>query len=157
MRQAILTSTIILIIASLLAAVVLGSRSKKTKTQASPQALETNSPPVTQSPISRAPIFFYGNTCPHCAEVEVWMKENKIEEKIEIIKKEVYDNQDNFSELLKTAKKCGLSTNTIGVPFLYTPEGRCLIGTPEVTAYLSDKAGISDNLDEGESGKEGKR
>lgn len=148
-----LTTAIIFIITGLLTLVVLGSRSKKTETQVSPSATETNSSVVTQSPISHAPIFFFGNTCPHCAEVEAWMKENKIEEKIEIIKKEVYDNKDNFSELVETAKKCGLSTNSIGVPFLYTPEGRCLIGTSDVIAYLSDKAGLSDTEAESDSGK----
>jgi glutaredoxin len=83
---------------------------------------------------------FYGNACPHCADLEKWMQENKIEEKIKIIKKEVYDNQQNAQELTQAAKKCGLTTNSIGVPFLFA-EGRCLIGTSDIISFLSQKAG----------------
>jgi len=82
---------------------------------------------------------FYGNTCPHCADLEKWMQENKIEEKIKIIKKEIYDNQQNAQELTQAAKKCGLATNSIGVPFLFA-EGRCLIGTSNIISFLSQKA-----------------
>jgi glutaredoxin len=87
-------------------------------------------------------VFYYGNTCPHCKEVEDWMEENKIEEKLKIVKKEVYDNKANASELFSVAKKCGINSSSIGVPFLYTQEGKCLIGTPDVTNYLKEKAGL---------------
>jgi len=77
------------------------------------------------------------------------MVENKVEEKIEIIKKEVYDNQQNAQELTQTAKKCGLPTNSIGVPFLFA-EGKCLIGTPDITSFLSQKAGIKESTESAE-------
>ena len=102
-----------------------------------------NQKKVVPSEISsvNVPIFFYGNSCPHCADVEEWIKTNKVEEKIEIIKKEVYDNQENARELTKAAESCGLPTDSIGVPFLYA-EGKCVVGTPEVTSYLSEKSGV---------------
>ncbi len=83
-------------------------------------------------------VFYYGNTCPHCAEVEEWMKKEKIEEKIKIEKKEVYQNQANAQELTLVAQSCGLDPNAIGVPFLYA-NGRCYIGTPEVERILKEK------------------
>lgn len=131
MKQTVFTIAIVLVIVGLLVAVVMGSRGKK-----------------------QAPIFFYGNTCPHCEDVEDWMKENKIEEKIEIVKKEVYDNRANSLELSRVAESCGLPTDSIGVPFLYTPEGKCLIGTPDIVGYLSDRAGSLGNADATGSGKE---
>jgi len=67
------------------------------------------------------------------------MKENKLEEKVKVIKKEVYDNRTNAFELSQVAQRCGISTNSIGVPFLYTPEGKCLIGTPDIIDYFSEK------------------
>lgn len=115
----------------------MGSKNKNKETNI---LSETN---ITQSKESEAPIFFYGNTCPHCKDVEEWIKENKIEEKIKIVKKEVYDNRKNAEELIQAAKNCGLPTKSIGVPFLYTPEGECLIGTPDVISYLSSRAGLS--------------
>ncbi|PJE64022.1 hypothetical protein COU89_00100, partial [Candidatus Roizmanbacteria bacterium CG10_big_fil_rev_8_21_14_0_10_45_7] len=67
MRQTIFTLLLVIIIIGLLAAIVYGSSSK-----------------------SEGLVYYYGNTCPHCADVEEWMKENRIEEKIKIVKKEVY-------------------------------------------------------------------
>jgi len=131
MKEKILTICFILLIVSLLSIVVFGSKAKKS---------------------TRSLIFYYGKTCPHCREVEKWMRENKIEEKVKIVKKEVYDNRTNAEELAKTARACGLDTTAIGVPFLYTPQGRCLIGKPEIISYLSNKVDISD----GESTKSGK-
>ena len=126
-KQTLITSLLIITIVGLLSVVVFGSTNKNTITKEDTQGA--------------VPIFFYGNTCPHCAEVETWMKENNIEDKISIVKKEVYDNQQNAAEMTDAAKSCGLPTDTIGVPFLYA-EGKCLIGSPDVIRYLSEKAGL---------------
>jgi len=83
------------------------------------------------------------------------MKENSIEEKVELVKKEVYDNHANSLELAKVAEGCGFPTDSIGVPFLYTPEGKCLIGTPDIVSYLGDKAALSKNTEATSSEKEG--
>jgi len=122
MKQTIITSLIILVITGLLSVIVLGSRDKN----------------IT----NKKTVFFYGNTCPHCTDVEEWIKENKIEEKITIVKKEVYDNQQNALELNQAATNCGLPTDSIGVPFLYA-EGKCITGTSNITSYLSEITGIS--------------
>ena len=126
-KQTLITGILIVTIVGLLSVVVFGSKNKNTITKQDMQGA--------------VPIFFYGNTCPHCAEVETWMTENKIEDKISIVKKEVYDNQQNATEMTKAAQDCGLPTGSIGVPFLYA-EGKCLVGTPDVIGYLSEKAGI---------------
>jgi len=103
--------------------------------------------PVSQSvnenilPSSKEIVFYYGITCPHCKEVEQWMKEKKIEEKIKVIKKEVYQNRANQQELSYVAQKCNLNPSMIGVPFLYS-DGQCFIGTPDVEKKLAEKAGI---------------
>lgn len=89
-------------------------------------------------------VFYYGNTCPHCKETEEWMAANKVEDKVTIMKKEVYDNRDNSMELGVVAKSCGMDTGNIGVPFLYA-EGKCYTGTPDVENYLSNKAGLTTN------------
>lgn len=141
MKQIITTSLIILVILGLLSVVILGSRNKKIESipiQNSQESSLTAKSTTNDNP----PIFFYGNTCPHCKDVEEWMKENRIEDKLEIVKKEVYDSRENAQELSSSAQKCGLDTNNIAVPFLYTPEGKCLIGTPDIVGYLSQKAGL---------------
>lgn len=142
MKQTIITGLIILVIAGLLSVIVWGSKGKQVSS-VEPQSDQTSANASPTTTVSDAPIFFYGNTCPHCKDVEEWMAINKIEEKIEIVKKEVYDNRANSLELTQAAKSCGLPTDSIGVPFLFT-EGQCLIGTPDITSYLSEKAGITD-------------
>lgn len=135
-KQTLITGLIITLIVGMLAVVVLGSKNKNTTKK--PIAQNTTK---TTEVTDQTPIFFYGNTCPHCAEVETWIKENKIEEKISLMKKEVYDNQQNSQELAKAAQSCNISTDSIGVPFLYA-EGKCLVGSPDVISYLSGKAGL---------------
>ena len=94
-----------------------------------------------QLPSKNKIIYYYGITCPHCREVEEWIKKNKIEEKVKIEKKEVYQNQENSAELSFVAENCGLDTSSIGVPFLWA-DGKCYIGTPEVKKVLEEKLNI---------------
>ncbi len=115
MKQMVVTIVLVLVIIALLVTIVYGSGNKN-----KPSAL----------------VFFYGNTCPHCKDVDIWMKKNKVEKTLNIQKKEVYDSATNALALKEAAKQCGLATNTIGVPFLYTPEKTCLIGTPAIIEYL---------------------
>lgn len=143
-KQTVFTTGVILAIVGLLVVVIVGSKNKNTKSTFV-QNNQENSQAIQPTVNNGVSIFFYGNTCPHCADVEEWIEENKIEEKIEIVKKEVYDNRANSLELTKTAEDCGLPTDSIGVPFLYTLEGKCLIGTPDIVGYLSDKAGLPNN------------
>ncbi|MCR4329051.1 MAG: thioredoxin [Candidatus Roizmanbacteria bacterium] len=140
MKQTILTFAIMLVIVGLLAVVAIGSRDRKTDIQTT-QSHKATSSPIALSPTNQAPIFFYGETCPHCKDVEEWMKENKVEKKISIVKKEVYENRDNAQELTQVAGKCNLPTDTIGVPFLYA-EGKCFVGSPDVISYFSSKMEI---------------
>jgi len=137
-QTVIVTLFVILLTAGMLAAIVWGSQGKKTgQVNNSQSTIETKTPDEAKN--NGDPIFYYSNTCPHCADVEEWMKENKLEERVKVIKKEVYDNRANALELSQVAQKCGISANSIGVPFLYTPEGKCLIGTPDIIDYFSKK------------------
>lgn len=149
MRQKIVTSILVLMIVGMLGLVVWGSKNKKDTYLPVTNNQTQNETQTAASVFSETSIFFYGNTCPHCADVEAWMKETKIEEKIHIIKKEVYDNPQNAQELVQVANGCGLPTNGIGVPFLYA-EGKCLIGAPEIINYLSEKTKTQESTDSAE-------
>jgi glutaredoxin len=142
-KQKLITGILVLIIIGMLTIVVLGSKNKDKNIIQKDNNQEITEEVVTND---KTPIFFYGNTCPHCKDVEDWMAENKIEEKILLIKKEVYDNRQNALELEKVAKNCGISADSIGVPFLYA-EGKCITGTPEITSYLSEISEITNVVD----------
>lgn len=131
-KQTLFTSLVLTFIVGLMAVIIFGSKSNS-DIQNTPQQTTT----IPTEIMSNTPIFYYGNTCPHCADVEEWINDHKIEEKITIIKKEVYDNRANSLELTQAAEHCGLPTDSIGVPFLYA-EGTCLIGTPDIINYLTE-------------------
>lgn len=80
-------------------------------------------------------IFYYGIGCPHCANVEDFMEKNGVESKLEIIKKEVYYSKTNAFELKKVAEKCGLDSDSIGVPLMYS-KGKCYLGDEEIINFL---------------------
>lgn len=141
MKQKIITLIIVMLIAGLMSLVVIGSNNKeKQLAQEKLEALKNSEP-----------IFYYGNTCPHCKDVEEWFKANKIEEKIKFSQKEVYDDRQNAAELTKVAASCGMDTNNIGVPFLYA-DNKCLVGSPDIIKYFSDKLGININQEASQSG-----
>lgn len=131
MKQKIITLIVVVLIAGLLSLVVIGSNNKEKKI--AEQKIEDLK--------NAEPIFYYGNTCPHCEIVEEWFEANQVEEKITFSKKEVYDNRANAAELTKVAVACGLDANNIGVPFLYA-EGQCLIGSPDIISYFAQKLNI---------------
>ena len=84
-------------------------------------------------------ILFYGGGCPHCALVEEYVNQNGIEAKVPFTKKEVYYNQNNAKELESKAKACGMSTDSIGVPFLWDGS-KCLVGDQDIIEFFKLKA-----------------
>jgi glutaredoxin-related protein len=140
MKQKTITITLILIIMGLMAFVVVGS---KNKTSPITENFEAVQPQPTnenaQEQEISSDILYWGTTCPHCHDTIEWIEENKVEEKLTIIRKEVYENQTNALELSQKAKKCGIDENNIGVPLMYTTDERCLVGTPNIANYLKEK------------------
>lgn len=114
-------------------------KADKTNQKSSQTVVEDNGAALEDVETISADIFYWGDGCPHCRTVREWIDENNAEEKIEIISKEVYNNKNNFLELTARAKSCGMDTQRIGVPFLYTVDGDCLIGSPNIIEYLAKK------------------
>jgi glutaredoxin len=137
-KQKLITSVLVLIIILLLAVIAFGSKAKNKEVMKINNDQNVTGVVITND---KTPIFFYGNTCPHCKDVEDWMKENKIEDNLKIIKKEVYDNRENAQKLSLAAQSCGLDINNIAVPFLYVGN-KCYIGTPDIVSYLSQRTGL---------------
>ena len=86
-------------------------------------------------------VLYFGDTCPHCKVVAQFIEDNKIKEKVNFQEKEVYNNKANAKELSAVAKKCGLATDAIGVPFLWDGS-KCLEGQDQAINFFKDKAGI---------------
>ncbi|QQG52173.1 MAG: hypothetical protein HY931_02380 [Candidatus Falkowbacteria bacterium] len=81
-------------------------------------------------------ILFYGDTCPHCKNVEEFMSTNGTKAKLSFLELEVYRNQSNAQLLVATAKKCGLDTSAgVGVPLFFDGE-KCLLGDQDIINYF---------------------
>lgn len=88
-------------------------------------------------------VFYWGNGCPHCENVEKWLDENNSDQKLKINYKEVYYNQDNQADLLKTVQQyCSDLSNKqeIGVPTGFDPvDKKCIQGDAPLIEFLSAK------------------
>ena len=87
-------------------------------------------------------IFYWGDGCPHCENVEKWMAENNIDQKLKITKKEVYQDAENRKELIDSVNKyCPeLNQNGVGVPIGFDPvNNKCIQGDTTIIDFLSQK------------------
>ncbi len=84
--------------------------------------------------------FFYGDTCPYCHDVIDWFEETGIESTLNIVRKETYNDLANSEQLKLAAETCG--EKGTGVPFLFTPDKECIIGSNMIIDYLSEEAGL---------------
>jgi hypothetical protein len=82
--------------------------------------------------------YYWGNGCPHCKVVDDFVSTWSGKDKIKIDKREVWNNTKNAELMNERANTCNIQRSQMGVPFLVTPEGKCLIGDgPIIEHYKS--------------------
>lgn len=81
---------------------------------------------------------YYRDDCPHCKNVEKFLLDNKVEEKIKIEHKEIMQNIKNNNELMTRAANCGLALDSVGVPLLYD-KGTCYVGDQDIINYFQSR------------------
>ena len=87
-------------------------------------------------------ILFYGQGCPHCKNVDDFIAQNNIKDKVKFSNLEVWYNKDNQAILGQVAQKCGINSNQVGVPFLYDGNGKCYVGDVDVINFFKNAANI---------------
>jgi glutaredoxin len=97
---------------------------------------------VEATPLPAGIVLFYGQGCPHCADVEKFISQNNIDQKVKITRLEVWYNKSNAALLSQVAQKCGIAGDSVGVPFLYAGNGKCYVGEVDVPNFLKIQAGI---------------
>jgi hypothetical protein len=85
-------------------------------------------------------ILFVGEGCPHCENVEKFIAENNVGEKITIETLEVFKNKENEGIFEEKAKSCGMDLNNLGVP-LFWNKGQCLNGDADIINFLKSQIG----------------
>lgn len=83
-------------------------------------------------------ILFVGEGCPHCANVEAFVEENKVKESVDFTTLEVYKNKSNAALMAKKAQICGVPLSGMGVPFLWDGS-KCLVGDVDIIKFFQDK------------------
>jgi glutaredoxin len=87
---------------------------------------------------SEALSLYYREDCPHCKNVEKFLLDNKVGEKIKIEHKEIMNDIKNNNELMVRAANCNLDLETVGVPLLYD-KGTCYVGDQEIINYFQSR------------------
>ena len=98
--------------------------------------------PAAATPLPAGIVLFYGQGCPHCEDVEKFIAQNNIDQKVKITRLEVWYNKANQALLGQVAQKCGITSGSVGVPFLYDGNGKCYVGEVDVPSFLKTAAGI---------------
>ena len=91
------------------------------------------------------PILFYGDGCPHCANVESYLEGEGILESVN--KKEIYQNRENAQEFNEICEEEGIEFMDRGVPFLYA-EGECFVGDKQIVSYFEEKGRPTESAQE---------
>src|SRR3989344_3238709 len=77
-------------------------------------------------------VLFYDDNCSHCVKVD-----NNIEDKVDFIRLEVFENDTNKNILADKAQICGLDSEYIGVPFLWIGESKkCVVGYVDIIDFF---------------------
>ena len=79
-------------------------------------------------------VFFWGEGCPHCENVDKFLGQNPgLEEKIKLRKIEVFKDLSGQKTFLEKTDECGLASK--GVPVLYK-DGKCTQGDQPIIEEL---------------------
>lgn len=86
-------------------------------------------------------IFFFGRECPHCRDVEKFLADNKVSEKIKFESAEIWHNTANADLMKQKTAECQIGPSGMGVPLLWA-RGRCYVGALEVENFFRQETGM---------------
>ncbi len=82
-------------------------------------------------------IFFTGDDCPPCEEVEDYIESQDILDKADLLILEVYNDLENAQLFEEKFNKCSPQPRTYGVPLLWDNQF-CIVGPIEIINYLEN-------------------
>jgi len=98
--------------------------------------LFSGSPSNNNTPLPSSYEYFWGDGCPHCANVAEFFSTWEGRDKVSIDKKEVWSDKNNALLMKERVTYCKLSLSGMGVPFLFTPEGKCIEGDGAIIEFF---------------------
>ncbi|MDP3994510.1 MAG: hypothetical protein Q8P91_01610 [bacterium] len=82
--------------------------------------------------------YYWGDGCPHCEVVADFLSTWEKKDVVTIDKKEVWNNAANAKELKARYESCGVPQSQMGVPLLFTPEGKCYTGDQPIIDFFKN-------------------
>ena len=83
-------------------------------------------------------VLYYSDSCPHCKNVEAFLAQENVRQKVTFAEKEVSKDQKNANELVERSIACGYPKDQIGVPMLWE-NGKCTVGDEPIIEYFKEK------------------
>ena len=81
--------------------------------------------------------YFFSPTCPHCTNVTQFLDSWDKKDTFQIQKYDV-TGTENSDLFLARGKACEIRPSELGVPFMITPGGECLMGDTPIIDYLKN-------------------
>ena len=94
------------------------------------------SPKPPTYPLPADLTYYWGDGCPHCQVVADFLLTWEKKDSVKIDKKEVWNNAANAKELKARYESCGIPQSQMGVPLLFTPEGKCYTGDQPIIDFF---------------------
>jgi hypothetical protein len=88
--------------------------------------------------LPRAYEYYWGDGCSHCANVAEFLENWDYASQVEIIKKEVWYNKATAIDMKARATYCNMDQSSLSVPFMFTPEGECIVGDTPIIDKLKN-------------------
>ncbi|HJX45609.1 MAG TPA: hypothetical protein VJ399_00360 [Patescibacteria group bacterium] len=90
----------------------------------------------TPPPLPASYEYFWGDGCPHCVNVEEFLTTWEGKDKVSIDKKEIWKNAANAKLLKERGAYCKINQSNLGVPLLFTPDGKCITGDAAIIDFF---------------------
>jgi len=85
-----------------------------------------------------AVILYWAEGCSHCESVKFKIANARVGDKITIVQKEAYNNDENYREFFARLKYCQVPEYQMGVPMLWDGE-HCYLGVEEIMKTLGER------------------
>ena len=87
--------------------------------------------------------YYWRVGCPHCENVDKFLSSWPDKDKITINKFEAGSDRNNAKNLQQRAISCNIALAEIGVPLLFTSEGKCFTGDTPIIDFFTNLASQS--------------
>lgn len=97
---------------------------------------KSSSPKPIVYPLPADLTYYWGDGCPHCKIVSDFLSTWDKKDTVKIHKKEVWNDAANAKELKARYEYCKVPQSEMGVPLLFTPDGKCYSGDQPIIDYF---------------------